>query len=148
MKKIIHPIAGGLAMAIIATFWLSSVSVELFGAPSDIVLVKSGVAWGILLLIPTMAMTVGSGWALAGKRQGGLIDVKRKRMALIAAIGLLIMIPAALFLAFRARAGVFDGGFYAVQAAELIAGPINLFLLGLNMRDGLRMSGRLKRVSR
>jgi len=31
-----------------------------------------------------------------------------------------------------------------VQAIELIAGAINLTLMGLNMRDGLRMAGRLR----
>ena len=111
MKKIIHPIAGMMAMVIIATFWLSSVSVEVFGAPADIALVKTGVAWGILLLTPTMVLTGRSGAALAGERRVGLIAVKRKRMALIAANGLLVLIPSALFLAFRARAGVLDAGF-------------------------------------
>jgi hypothetical protein len=48
--------------------------------------------------------------------------------------------PAALFLAARVKAGEFDGVFYAVQALEMIAGTINLVLLGLNMRDGLRLA--------
>lgn len=34
--------------------------------------------------------------------------------------------------------------FYLVQAIELIAGPINLILMSLNLRDGLRMAGRLR----
>jgi len=32
-----------------------------------------------------------------------------------------------------------------VQALELAAGAVNITLLGLNMRDGLRMKGRLRR---
>jgi len=35
--------------------------------------------------------------------------------------------------------------FYAVQALELAAGPVNIALLGLNMRDGLKLTGRLGR---
>jgi hypothetical protein len=31
-----------------------------------------------------------------------------------------------------------------VQVIELLAGAANLTLMGLNMRDGLRMSGRLR----
>ena len=36
-------------------------------------------------------------------------------------------------------------GFYAVQALEMVAGAVNITLLGLNMRDGLRMKGKLRR---
>ena len=53
--------------------------------------------------------------------------------------------PSALFLAFKARAGELDAVFYAVQALELVAGAVNITLLGLNMRDGLRMKGRFRR---
>jgi hypothetical protein len=58
--------------------------------------------------------------------------------------GVLILIPAALFLASKARAGEFDTAFYAVQVIELVTGAVNITLLGLNMRDGLRMKGRLR----
>ena len=68
-------------------------------------------------------------------------------MPLIAANGLVVLIPAALFLAFKARAAEFDTVFYAVQALELVAGAANITLLGLNLRDGLRMKGRLRRRS-
>ena len=54
------------------------------------------------------------------------------------------LLGAAVFLAMRAQAGRFDGVFYAVQALELAAGAANLALIGLNIRDGLRL-GRLRR---
>ena len=66
-------------------------------------------------------------------------------MPFIAGNGLLILIPAALFLASKARAGEFDTWFYVVQALELLAGATNITLLGLNMRDGLKLTGRLAR---
>jgi hypothetical protein len=34
--------------------------------------------------------------------------------------------------------------FYLVQGLELLAGAVNLALMGLNMRDGLKMSGRFR----
>ena len=43
-----------------------------------------------------------------------------------------------------AAAANFGTGFYALQALELLAGAVNLTLLGLNLRDGLRMAGRLR----
>jgi hypothetical protein len=53
--------------------------------------------------------------------------------------GLLVLLPSAYALASMANAGRFDGLFYAVQALELAAGAINITLLALNMRDGVRL---------
>lgn len=145
MKAIIHPVAGALALLTIATFWLSTVISELSGSHDLVVAVKSAIPWGLLVLIPALAATGGSGFALSQGVRSGAVGKKLKRMPFIAANGLLVLLPSALFLAARAKAGAFDAPFYAVQAVELIAGPINLFLLGLNMRDGFRMSGRLAR---
>ena len=66
-------------------------------------------------------------------------------MPIIAANGVLILIPSALFLAHKAGAVEFGASFYAVQALELAAGAANITLLGLNMRDGLKMKGWLRR---
>jgi hypothetical protein len=74
-------------------------------------------------------------------RRAGLVGAKIKRMPLIAANGILVLIPSALFLASKAQAAELDTTFYAVQALELTAGAANLALLGLNFRDGLRMQG-------
>ena len=145
MLKIIHPLAGALAITTIATFWLSTILSELFGTQATIIAVKSAIPWGFLLLIPAMAAAGGSGAVLARGRRGGVLGTKMKRMQIIAANGLLVLIPAALFLASKAKAVEFDAVFYAVQALELVAGATNITLLGLNMRDGLRMKGRLRR---
>jgi hypothetical protein len=139
MTQRIHVAAGMLAMALIATFWLSTIISELSGSEPLIAAVKTAIPWGFLALIPALAAAAGSGIAMA-KANAGLIGAKRKRMPIIAANGLLVLIPSALFLAAKARAGAFDAMFYSVQALELIAGAANLWLLGLNARDGLRLS--------
>lgn len=145
MIKIIHPVAGVLAILTIATFWLSTALSELFASPAVVTAVKTTIPWGFLLLIPALAVAGGSGFALAKGRRGGLIGAKIKRMPLIAGNGILVLIPSALLLAYKARAGEFDTTFYAVQAIELVAGAANIALLGLNIRDGLKMKGRLRR---
>jgi hypothetical protein len=66
-------------------------------------------------------------------------------MPLIAASGILVFIPSALFLAFKARADEVDTGFYALQALELAAGAANIAMLALNIRGGLKITGRLRR---
>ena len=142
--KIIHPVAGVLAILTIATFWLSTALTELFASQPTVVAVKTAIPWGFLLLIPALAAAGGSGFTLAKGRRAGLVGAKLKRMPLIAANGILILIPSALFLASKATAGQFDTNFYVVQALELAAGAANIMLLGLNMRDGLKMKGRLR----
>ena len=145
MIKTIHPLAGTLALLTIATFWLSTALAELFASEATVAIVKTAIPWGFLVLIPALMAAGGTGFALAGKRRGGVIGTKIRRMPLIAANGILILIPSALFLASKASAGEFDTGFYVAQTLELAAGAANIALLGLNMRDGLKMKGRLRR---
>ncbi|WP_321338525.1 hypothetical protein [Breoghania sp.] len=148
MKKLIHPIAGAIALLTIAAFWLSTALSELIGSKEVVIAVKTAIPWGFFLLIPALAATGGTGFSLAKGRKAGLIAAKLKRMPLIAANGLLVLIPAALFLASKAKTGEFDAAFYGVQALELIAGATNLVLLSLNMRDGYRLTRRLKARSK
>jgi hypothetical protein len=145
MIKLVHPIAGALAMVTITTFWLSTALAELFGSQAIVIAVKTAIPWGFLLLIPALAAAGGSGLVLAEGRRAGLVGKKIKRMPLIAANGIVVLIPAALFLASKARAAEFDTGFYVLQAIELAAGAVNVTLLTLNMRDGIKMKGRLRR---
>jgi hypothetical protein len=145
LVKLVHPMAGVLALLTIAAFWLSTALSELFASEAIVTAVKTAIPWGFLLLIPALAAAGGSGFALAKGRRGGLVGAKLRRMPWIAANGILILIPAALFLASKARAAEFDAVFYAVQALELLAGAANITLLSLNMRDGLKMKGRLRR---
>lgn len=140
MIKILHPIAGGLALSIVMLFWISTALSELFLGTEAVVTVKTLIPYGFIILIPALAAAGGSGFSM--RRRGALVAAKARRMPIIAANGVLVLIPSALFLAMKAGAGEFDVAFYAVQAVELVAGAVNIALLGLNMRDGLRLRGR------
>lgn len=140
MPRFIHPLAGLLAILTIATFWLSTAISELFASEATVVVIKTAIPWGFLLLAPALAATGGSGFALSNGQRQGSVGTKLKRMPFIAANGLLVLIPGALFLASKARAGEFDATFYAVQALELFAGAVNFTLLGLSMRDGMALT--------
>lgn len=140
MLKIVHPVAGLIAILTITTFWLSTALSELFGSEAAVVAVKTAIPWGLFLLIPALATTGGSGFAWSRGQHQGLIGTKLKRMPFIAANGLLVLLPCALFLASKARAGEFDTTFHVVQALELIVGAINIMLLGLQMRDGMKLT--------
>ena len=145
MPKIIHRIGGFVAPLCIALFWTSTVFVELFGSHAAVAQLKSLIVTpGLWILIPSIAMAGGSGVFMGKTRPGRLVDTKKNRMPFIAANGLLVLVPCAVVLNRLATAGNFDSTFYVVQAIELIAGPINLALMGMNVRDGLRMAGRLR----
>ncbi len=145
MPKRVHLIAGILAPLCLVTFFLSTVLTELFGSHAAVAQVKALVVTpGLWIMIPAIAAAGGSGMFLAKSRKGRLVDAKQKRMPLIAANGLLVLVPCAIALSRWAAAGAFDTAFYVVQAIELIAGAANFALMGLNVRDGLRMAGRLR----
>lgn len=144
MKPIVHAMAGATAMIVIASFWTATAISELLLDHSAVATVKHAIVHGLFVLVPCMAATGGSGFVLSKARKGALLGRKKKRMAIIGANGLLLMIPMAIFLDAKAGAGEFDAVFYLVQAAELIIGAVQLTLMGMNFRDGLRLAGRLR----
>ena len=138
MKRKVHATAAVLCLLFLSAFWTSTVVAELFLSAAAVAQVKQGIAYALLVFVPAMMVTGATGFAMGAKGQHPLLVGKRRRMPFIAANGLLILVPAAIFLSVRAQAGMFD----AVQAVELLAGAINVTLIGLNIRDGLRLSRR------
>jgi hypothetical protein len=118
MKSRIHMAAGMLATLLIATFFTSTVIVELFGSHEAVAAVKYLIVFpGLFILVPSIALTGAMGFALSKTRGGRLVEKKKRRMPFIA---------------------------MNVQAAELLFGATNLALMSLNIRDGLRLTGRLR----
>lgn len=148
MKKLIHPITGTVALMTIATFWLSTVISEVSGSREAIIAVKTAIPWGFLLLVPALAATGGTGFSLSKGRRPKMITTKIRRTAMTGANGVLVLMPSAVFLAYKAASGEFNAAFYAVQAIELIAGAANITLVALNMRDGLKMTCRFRRPAK
>jgi hypothetical protein len=142
--RIFHALAGAIALLTILAFWVSTLVAELFLAESSIMAAKQAILYGMALLVPSIALTGLSGAVLARPRSGPLAQRKAARMRIIAANGLLIMVPASLYLYGKASLRQMDGGFYTVQAVELLVGAVQLFLMGRNFRDGLRLAGRVR----
>ncbi len=139
MKHIIHALAGTTAMTLILTFWTATLISEAALDAASVAFVKKFIVYGLFVLVPCLAITGGSGIALSQPNAKGLVGKKKKRMAFAALNGLLLMIPAGLFLNYKAGQREFDKIFYAVQIIELCVGIAQLSFLGLNFRDGLRM---------
>ncbi len=136
----VHAIAATIAFLTVLTFWISTVLAEAFMPAAAIVAVKRGVLWGLLILVPALMVTGATGFRLGQRRKDALTRAKRLRMPVIAAGGVLVLIPAAVYLAVNAEAGRFDTSFAVVQGLELLAGGINLWLMSLNIRDGRKLS--------
>ncbi|MCC7098840.1 MAG: hypothetical protein IT500_04555, partial [Rubrivivax sp.] len=75
MKSKLHAAFGAMALLCIATFWVSTVVSELFMEPAAVAAVKNAILAGMWLLVPAMAATGGSGFALAKGRSGRLVEV-------------------------------------------------------------------------
>jgi hypothetical protein len=73
------------------------------------------------------------------------VELKKRRMRLIAANGLLVMLPSAIWLCYAAARGEFGTAFMVVQGIELAGGLAQFYLLARNFRDGLRLSAWLRR---
>lgn len=142
MKTKLHACAGALALTIICLFWISTAVAELSGDAVAVASVKQAILYGMAVLIPAMAAAGASGFSLAKGWKSPVVARKRLRMQLVAANGLLILLPSAWLLAGWAQAGRFDLAFVLVQALELMAGATNITLLSLNMRDGLKLRRR------
>lgn len=147
MLRTIHPIAGAIGFLTILTFWTSTAYSEVFGTHATVAAVKSMILNGLFILVPAMVIVGATGMSMGHGRKDAPAVAKRKRMPIIAGNGLLILVPAAFFLNAKAGAGSFDATFYVVQFIELIAGAINLILMGLSIRDGRAMGVRRRAVA-
>jgi len=135
----LHAATGIIGLMIVLSFFSATLVAELLGTEQQVVYVKQFIFYSIWLLIPVMAATGLSGFKFSAATDSSGKSSKRRRMKLIAANALLILIPSAVFLKTAAVNGDFGTIFYLVQAAELAAGGVNLFLLILNARDGIRL---------
>lgn len=88
MKSKLNALAGFVALLTIAIFRSATIASEAFGTISQIILVKQTILKAMFLLIPALAITGGSGFALGGKWKSPLVLAKKTRMKIVALNGL------------------------------------------------------------
>lgn len=138
----IHIASAILATLGIAIFWLSTLTAELFMSHASVTTVKMLICYAMFIFVPTMVITGMTGMKMGAKSPHPNIVRKRKRMPIIALNGLLILLPCAIYLYYRATIGMFDTTFYVIQIIEVVAGATNLTLMLLSMRDGITLHRR------
>ena len=136
----VHLAAAVAAVAVIVTLLTSSAVTELIGTPGEIRLLRHGIMLGLPLLIACLVTVALTGRRLAGRSRAPVVRRKQRRMQLIAATGLVVLVPCAVVLNYRAMS--------ALEIAELAAGGLNLALLALNFRDGRALTRRRRAARR
>ena len=139
-----HIIATFIAVLTIACFFSFSLIAEIKGNHEFIKQVKTGVLYCLPILLFAMPMLGITGKKLAGNSNSPIVATKIKRMKFVAFNGI-ILISLAVYLYYRANYNNIDSTFLGVQIIELLFGAINLILLGLNIKGGMQLSGKIKR---
>ncbi|MBN8186907.1 hypothetical protein JF540_09415 [Salipiger thiooxidans] len=138
----LHGVSGAAALGLVACFWSLALWCELGAPAATVVVLRQVILYALPLRVLALATAGASGARLAGRVPGLAARAKLRRMRLAAVNGLLVLIPAAVLLGLRARAGDLSGPFATVQAVEFCAGAVNIVLLGRNLAAGLAMRAR------
>ncbi len=136
----IHLTAAAGAVTLITTFLISSAVTELAGNAADVHSLRQRIVYGLPLLIGCLAAAALTGRRLARKSRAAVIRRKQRRMQVVAALGIVVLVPCALILdalTAGASAGAVVTG---LVITEMLVGALNLTLLLLNVRDGRRLS--------
>jgi len=137
-----HIAATAVATLTISCFFTFSLIAEIIGDPLFIKQVKTGILYCLPIMLIAMPILGLSGKKLAGNSKNPIIQQKMKRMKLVALNGV-ILISLAIYLYYHAVYKTIDTTFLYVQIVELVIGAINLGLIGMNIRAGMQLSGRL-----
>jgi hypothetical protein len=143
-----HLAAAVGALALITTFLLSSAITELIGNAADVHRLRQWIVIGLPLLVGCLAAAALTGRCLARKSRAAVIRRKQRRMQIVAAVGIVVLVPCALILDVM-TAGALNGGVAsALKITEILAGALNLTLLVLNFRDGRGLTRRPRPAQR
>ena len=142
-----HIAATIIATITIGTFFLSSVVAEIAGNDTFIREVKERILFTLPVLLMAMPAIGITGNKLAGNSQSSLVKTKQRRMKFVFVNGVTLIILAS-FLYYHSRYKTIDTVFMVAQLVELALGLTNLVLISLNIKSGLQLSGRIRRIKR
>ncbi|MCO4745035.1 MAG: CDGSH iron-sulfur domain-containing protein [Proteobacteria bacterium] len=146
MKGLLHALAGVLGFVLVTTFMTSTVVSGLMAGPETIAMIKGLIFKSMFVQLPLLAGAGATGMSLLGKRTAPLGLTKQLRGPRAFMTSLLLLVPASGFLWYRASAGVFDPLYYGVQSIELAGQAFCFVMIGLNIRDGLALRGRIRKA--
>ncbi len=143
MKGILHAVAGVVGFLLALTFVTSTVVSLSIQNMQAVAIVKTAIFGGMFALILALLGAGASGVSLLGKRTDSLALTKQRRGPIAFMTSFFVLLPSATFLWWRASGSPLDTLFYVVQAVELAGSSVVLTMIGLNIRDGLALRGRI-----
>jgi hypothetical protein len=142
MFKRLHRLAGIAALLLAVSFLSVTTYAELSHNATLIYKAKRFVVLAIPFMLLFMPLSALSGKKMAGNSKNSIIKRKNRRLRFIAANGA-ILVTLAIWLYLKAAGRHFDMGFWILQGLELALGLLNIVLLSLMARDGMKLSGRI-----
>src|SRR5260370_10955480 len=136
----IHLTAAAGAVTLITTFLVSSAVTELAGNAADVHSLRQWIVFALPLLVGCLAAAALTGRRLARKSRAAVIRRKQRRMQVVAAFGIVVLVPCALILDVLTASTSAGAVVTGLVLTEMLAGAINLTLLLLNVRDGRSLS--------
>lgn len=142
--KNLHRVSAIGAMLTICSYLISSLVAEISSNFTLIYQVKAYIVFSLPLLVIFMMLTVFSGQRI-GNSNHPVVKRKLRRLKIIGTNGTMLVILAVV-LYLKASRGSFDSTFWILQAIELIFGFSNIVLMVAMAVDGMRLSGRIKKI--
>jgi len=136
----IHLCAAVGALALITTFLVSSAVTDLAGNGADVHSLRQWIVFALPVLIGCLAAAALTGRRLARKSKAPAIRRKQRRMQVVAALGIVVLVPCALILDVLTASASASAVVTGLELTEMLAGALNLTLLLLNVRDGRGLS--------
>ncbi len=140
----LHATAAVAALFIISTFFVFSLVVEILGHLFWIKTAKTVILCAMPLLLIAMPTVAITGNKLAGNSCHPSILFKQRRMKFIVMNGM-VLVSLATYLYYRAHYQAVDDIFFYIQLTEFALGFVNLVLMVLNIKEGLKLSGRMEK---
>ena len=125
MKTRIHALAGIAATALVATFMTATIVAEVIIRDRAVILgVKTAILFALIILIPSVMIAGSTGRSLlAAGRTAPLLRDKKRRAALVAVIGLTVLVPCAITLRILAGHATMAGLLTSFRRSSWQAGP-------------------------
>lgn len=142
--KLVHKLSAITVVLTLTSFWVALIVSDFFLDNEALAVVRKGIVFGLIILIPAMILAKVSGGKLAANHTGNpeLIEAKKKRAKWMAINGALIMVPAAFYLYHKSSIGEIDDMFRVVQAIELLVGSIQYYFVISNVKGGIALRNK------
>ena len=141
MKSAVHAVAGVLGFVLAGSFVVATLAAAFLVTPELRTSLHAGVLGGMLPLLLCLLGAGATGMSLLGTRKAPLGLTKQLRGPRAFMTTLLVLLPTSAVLWYWSST---DAVYYGALALNVVASAFVLLNVGLNIRDGLALRGRIR----